>query len=161
MIEAILVIVVIAVVGLFLKKPLKGLAYGARAKMEDNLPLVAKMDRAIGELEGKRVNIGRNLKQLYKAKAIVTQQRMDAQGDENRKAFYEKRKATEDKLNGQADKVLNVVSKIDDNLQSLKAERSYVGAMESIKGFDGIDIDTEMTELFAEIEAVEKVMDVM
>jgi len=159
--EAILIAVVVIAVVMFFKKQFMGVAHTVKNKVERNIPLEAKIDRTVSDLKAKKTNIAYGLKELYKSKAIIREQRIKVENNEKMKDRYEKLKATEDKLEDKANVILTVVEGINDKIDRLESEKGYVAAMATVSGIKDIDIDLEIGEIFAEIEAVEKMFEVM
>jgi methionine synthase II (cobalamin-independent) len=158
MIETIAAVSVILVVVMFFKKQIAGLAHMIRGKVEQNLPIEARIDRTVADLRAKRSNIGYNLKNLRKAQKIMGRQ-VDANKDN--KERIETLNARVAKVGTQVDKTKEVAIKIDKNISHLLSEKAYVVAMIEVGNYTnemGNNVFTDTDDIMSEIEAIEDMM---
>jgi len=157
-IEVIASVAVLLVVVMFFKKQIKGVAHMIRGKVEQNLPIEAKIDRTVADFRSKRSTIAYNLKNLIKANKIMERQ-LDANKDNADRV--ESLTGRIEKITGQIEKTKDVAKKIDKNIEHLISEKAYVVAMIEVGSYtndigDGIFAETD--DIFAEIEAIEAML---
>ena len=150
------VVGIVAVV--FFSKQIKGWAFNFRRQAEQKLPVTAKIERTLSDLKSKRTKVAYALKELYKAEEIVMGQIKVAMrtGKDER---VTKLQVTKEKFEKKSSQMKQMVLKIDDTSETLKGELSYVNAMESVSNIDGVDFNVDVDELFAEIVAMERLID--
>jgi Tfp pilus assembly protein PilO len=152
------VLAALVIVVMFFIKPLKGWAFSIRGKMEQNLPIEAKIDRTVSDLRSKRTTIAYNLKNLKKAGKIMERQVEANATNEDRVTSLTERIG---KINAQEGKTKDIAKKIDQNISHLLSEKAYVVAMIEVGTYtsemgDNVFADTD--DIFAEIEAIEDMM---
>jgi len=157
MITIIEVVVGILVVSFFWKQ-IKGWSLKFRRDAESKLPVTAKIDRTLSDLKSKRTKVAYALKELYKAEEIVNGQIKVARASKN-DTRVEKLQSTREKFTSKTVAMVDMVKKIDDTSETLKSELSYVNAMESVSNIAGVNVSVDVDELFAEITAMEKMID--
>ena len=155
MVEALIVIAIVVVV-VFLSKQIKGLGFAVRKRIESKVPLTAKMERTISTLNTKRLVLGAALKELDASESSIERQ---IRKFFDRPERVEKLKVTLEKIQKKTAEIEALIRKIETSKESIKAEMSYVNAMDNLAGMKDFDIDIDTDELFDEIYAVEKMLE--
>jgi len=157
MVEVLIAVAVIVAV-VFFSKQIKGFAYSSRKKLEQRIPISAKIERTVKDLKRKREDYGFTLKDLYKSEEVVKQQIRTAK-EYKKKEREEALKATLVKIENKSEECIKIIKKINESTEMLKNEQAYVQAMQSLGDINIEDIDLSINDLFAEIKAMEKMLE--
>jgi hypothetical protein len=162
------ILIAIVVLGWFFKRQVQGVLLNVRKKVERKIPLDAKIDRALHDMDGKKEKLGEALQDTYKAKAGITQQ-LEKTARNQKSGLYEfvfpegsetrgKLENTLEKLQKRGNDIINAGKRIDVSAGELKIKQSYIAAMETVKGLDLKGMELEVDDIFAEVQAVEDMM---